>query len=90
MVGTHNRQLYHTTFHNSVHLFISMRWYGNVTLSNLSPLTQYIPYQFNNMEGKGNVGEAISVSFTLSDALRAAIEDDRYCSFKANKVRYLV
>ena len=61
--------------------------YVNVTLSNLSPLTHYVSYQSNNMEGKGNVGEAISVSFTSSNALVAAIEDYYYGGFKVKKVR---
>ena len=62
--------------------------YVNVTLSNISPLAHYVSYQSNNMEGKGNVGEAISVSFTSSNALVAAIEDYYYGSFNVKKVRH--
>jgi hypothetical protein len=40
------------------------------------------------MEEKGNVGEAISISFTSSNALVAAIEDYYYGSFNVEKVRH--
>lgn len=65
--------------------------YVNVTLSNIFPPHthyEYESYKSNNMEGKGNVGEAISVSFTSSNALVAAIEDYYYGSFNVKKVRH--